>query len=263
MTQIGLLGDVHGNHAWIKFAARQFHTLGITTVIQVGDLGVSSDRGESNRWDRTDRYLRTYGITLLVAPGNHENYDYIEAMHQREDGWFQYRSNILLAPRGLRTEMRGRTFVWLGGAGSVDRTRREEDRMSGARRSWWPQEAITRDDVATTVAGGHANIMISHDAPVGVPEIDDRLPATEHLWNSDDLEYAHACRERFTKAVAGVQPDLLVHGHYHFGVRGEWVHPETGHVTATVGLGMDGDDQHGLGVLETDSLVARRSPAVS
>ena len=36
----------------------------------------------------TDGYaLRLRGITMLVAPGNHDDYDYIDRMTPREDGW--------------------------------------------------------------------------------------------------------------------------------------------------------------------------------
>ena len=255
--RIGLLGDTHGNHAWIKFAARQFEELGITTVIQVGDLGVSANVREAHRWDRTNKYLRLRGITMLVAPGNHDDYDYIDRMTPREDGWLQYRSQILLAPRGLRTEMGGRSFVWLGGAGSVDRTLREQWRREGnGQRYWWPQEAVTDQDVANTVAGGHADVMVAHDAPFGVPEIDVRLVRTKHRWDTEDLQYAHACRETFTRAVAGVQPELLLHGHYHFAVRGRWQHPDTSHETRVFGLSMDWDLGYGLGVLATETISA-------
>lgn len=45
----------------------------------------------------------------------------IEALEPRDDGWLPFRPNMLIVPRGYRTEMGGHSFVWLGGAASVDR----------------------------------------------------------------------------------------------------------------------------------------------
>lgn len=115
---------------------------------------------------------------------------------------------------------------------------------------------VTDEDVAATVAGGHADIMVAHDAPVGVPEIDQRLAGKAHRWDPEDLLYAGECREMFTLAVARVLPDLLIHGHYHFPVCGSWPHPGILGETRVIGLGTHGDFNHALGVLRAGSLRA-------
>lgn len=249
--RIGLLGDTHGNHPWIKYAVREFHARGITTVIQVGDLGVSRGVRESRRWDRTDRYLRAYGITMLVAPGNHEDYDLIDSLSPGHDGWLRFRSNILLAPRGLRTTMGGRSFVWLGGAGSVDRTLRLAwENNADAPRYWWPQEAITDDDVARAVAGGPAEVIVAHEAPTRVQTISSRLRGTGG-FSRDDIEYADQVRAKFMEAFIAVEPTLALHGHYHFTVN------ETvdygAFATHVFGLACDGQP-FSTGVLDLDTL---------
>ena len=249
--KIGLLGDTHGNHPWIKYAAREFHARDITTVIQVGDLGVSHNVRESRRWDRTDHYLRKHGITMLVAPGNHEDYDHIDSLSVGDDGWLHFRPNILLAPRGLRTTMGGRSFVWLGGAGSVDRTLRLEwENNADARRYWWPQEAITDADVARTAAGGHADVLVAHEAPKGVQTISSRLRGTGGV-SRDDIEYANQIRAKYMEAFVQVEPTLALHGHYHFAVN-ETV--DYGAFTTQVfGLASDGQP-YSTGELDLDTL---------
>jgi hypothetical protein len=250
--RVGLLGDTHGNHAWIKFAVREFHALGITTVIQVGDLGVSRGVRESRRWDRTDRYLRTYGITMLVAPGNHEDYDLIDSLSVGDDGWLHFRPNILLAPRGLRTTMGGHSFVWLGGAGSVDRTLRLEwENNAEAPRYWWPQEAITDADVARTVAGGHADVMVGHEAPARVQAIRLRLRGNTGGFRRDDIEYADRVRDKYMEAFMQVEPALALHGHYH--CPGNEDVDFGAFVTHVFGLACDGAP-YGIGELELDNL---------
>ena len=249
--RVGLLGDTHGNHAWIKFAVREFHALGITTVIQVGDLGVSHNARDLRRWDRTDHYLRKHGITMLVAPGNHEDYGHIDSLSAGDDGWLHFRPNILLAPRGLRTTMGGRSFVWLGGAGSVDRTLRlESENNAEARRHWWPQEAITDADVTRTAAGGHAEVIVAHEAPTRVQTISSRLRGTGG-FSRDDIEYANQIRAKYMEAFMAVEPALALHGHYHFAVN-ETV--DYGAFTTQVfGLACDGAP-YSIGELDLDTL---------
>ncbi len=251
---VGLLGDTHGNHTWIKFAARQFQTRGIATVIQVGDLGVDGSKRGLNDWAHTNKYLRLRDITFLVAPGNHEDYDHIDSLPVDPDGWQRLGSNVLLAPRGLRTELGGRTVVWLGGAGSVDRSYLQQVIARGGNGFWWPQEALTDADAASVVAGGHADVMVGHDAPEGVWAIESRLSRSAHHWDPEDLAYASDSRGLYTRAVAAVEPDLALHGHFHFPVDDTWTHPESGHVTHVFGLGKDWDYRSGLGTLDTDTL---------
>lgn len=216
--RIGLLGDTHGSHPWIKHAAREFHARDITTVVQVGDLGVSHNARELRHWDRTNHYLRKHDITMLVAPGNHEDYDHIDSLGVGDDGWLHFRSNILLAPRGLRTTIDGRSFVWLGGAGSVDRTLRLEwENNADAPRYWWPQEAITDADVAHTAAGGHADVIVAHEAPTRVQAIASRTRGTGG-FSRDDIEYTNQVRAKYMEAFMAVEPALALHGHYHFGI---------------------------------------------
>jgi hypothetical protein len=62
-------------------------------------------------------------------------------------------------PRGARFTVVGRSFVSLGGAPSID----FETRVPGG--DWWPTEMITYEDVAHVVAGGTADVMLTHDAP--------------------------------------------------------------------------------------------------
>lgn len=252
--RVAILGDTHANFSWIWEVIDCCEDLGLKTIIQVGDLGVTSNMREAERWNKVNRHLQLRGMQMLVAPGNHEDYDRIALTDTNVEGWQPFRSEILLASRGQRTSIGGRSFVWLGGAGSVDRTLRQEWHARDGKRYWWPGEAVTVNDIERAVAGGHADVFISHDAPTGIPDLDLRLRRSASQWNSDDLRYAEALRELFTKAVEGVSPDWLFHGHFHWGYRSYWKHPETGKETIVVGMGMDNDRHEGLGVLDLDEM---------
>ncbi|WP_062312765.1 metallophosphoesterase family protein [Demequina rhizosphaerae] len=249
--KVGLLGDTHGNEAWIRHALDEFAKAGLDTIIQVGDLGVWSGPFAGKMWNRIDELLASHSQTMFVAPGNHEDYDRIDRLKSRDDGWLRFRHRILLAPRGHRTELGGRTFVWLGGAGSVDRSWRRYLESRTGQKTWWHQEEITFADVDATAAGGHAEVMVAHDAPHGVPSIERQLAGNPHDFYRDDLHYAYQVRSRFTEAFEAVNPRLLLHGHYHFAVD-ELVEFD-GFRSHVFGLSLDGDPLS-LGVLDLDTL---------
>jgi|GEM_PF-1429304 len=261
--KIGLLGDMHGTEFWLNRAIDEFASGGFDTIIQVGDLGVWPGNVAAAKWDRVNKRLRLAGITMLCAPGNHEDYDQIDALEPRDDGWLPFRKHILLAPRGHRTEMGGRTFVWLGGAGSVDRTQRtqadstftrhhENSGSSQQRKTWWEQEAITDEDVALTAAGGHADVMVGHEAPGRVQTIASRLRGNPGGFYRHDIDYADRVRDKYMEAFIVVEPTLALHGHYHFAVN-EDVDYGT-FVTHVFGLANDGQP-YSTGVLDLDTLI--------
>ena len=212
--EIAIIGDVHGNGDWlIRHVLPEFADRGIKTLIQLGDFGLyPMDRGFQKM---TNWALEKFGQTIYVAPGNHENYDYISEIPVSSDGWQHARSNILLAPRGHRAEFGGRSFVFLGGAPSVDRWYRTVVLDRGGP-YWWADEAITQEDVDKTVAGGHADVMVAHDAPLNVPGIEAGIAGNPFGFKESDLKYADEGRVMMEQAFQGVSPDLFLNGHYHF-----------------------------------------------
>lgn len=243
--KIGILGDTHEQTRWCKFAFNKFHREGITTILQLGDFGIyRNGQGDSPFLDVSNKHLKEYGQTLYVTPGNHEDYDYINEIPVSEDGWQHLRSNILLAPRGHRWEWEGRSFVSLGGAPSVDRHFRLNSGFKD--KAWWGEEFLTREDVDKTVAGGHADVMVAHDAPFA-PSIDARIAGNPHGFHPDDIDYAYEGRLLMDEAFRGVQPNVFLHGHYHFVVN------EMVNGTHVCGFGCNGQD-FSLGHLDTDTL---------
>jgi hypothetical protein len=220
--RIGLLGDTHGNKVWTRFSLWKFHKEGITTILQVGDFGIYQDKRSLEFLKLANTLAAEYGQTIYVVPGNHEDWRYINKTIEEstlDSGWAQLRSNILLAPRGHRWEWDGVTFVGLGGAPSVDRgwRMRADAQHPGAKNPLWdPNEAITLEDVYNTVQGGHAEVMVAHDAPANVTSINRRIASNPHGFERADLLYAADGRELMTQAYRGVYPLTFIHGHYHF-----------------------------------------------
>lgn len=213
MQRIGIAGDWHGNTGWAMGALRAFHDAGISTVLHVGDFGVWPSQSAEVYIRKVQKTAQQYGITLRVAPGNHEDYVRIAAVPVADDGWQHYRPNILLAPRGHRWVFNNKEFVFLGGANSINR----EDLKNGI--NWWAEEQISLGDVYRTVNGGPADYMVTHECPTGVNPL--RHGVSDSGWSYSGLQYARQSSDMMRQAVDGVKPRVLFHGHYH------WFHDTT------------------------------------
>jgi hypothetical protein len=214
-NRIGLLGDTHGNANVVLNALKRFFVEDVTDIVQVGDFGFWPGKHGATFLTYVNNLLAKNGQTIYVVPGNHEDYTYLRTLNVREDGWAEAKSHILVAPRGHRWEWEGRTFVALGGAPSVDRAYRLRMMRTQGQPVWWKEEAITREDMDKTMEGGYADIMIAHDAPYGVRQIENYIAGNPNGFEEEDLAYALQGRQDMAEVVDVVRPILFFHGHYH------------------------------------------------
>jgi hypothetical protein len=114
-------------------------------------------------------------------------------------------------PRPARLTIGARTVLSLGGAASVDRRKRTEGR------DWWPDEAITDEHVAAAIAGGPADVMLTHESPANTPvrAVRDMLRTNPHRFPAEALEESAQSRARVSEVWDAVRPQLLLHGHMH------------------------------------------------
>lgn len=221
---IGLVGDLEGEERAAVECLRSLGERGVQVAYQLGDLrfGMGSD---------PDGYLGTveaacaeYGIQLACIPGNHENWARLDALWadprgQLADGTLaplRLSGHVTMLPRGHRWEIGGRTFLALGGAPSINRHLLAEDV------DWWPSEVLLDEHVDAAIRGGHAEVMLTHDGPASpycVPPVEDILRRNVREnpmgWPASSLAYADEGMARLTRAVLGVRPRLLAHGHFH------------------------------------------------
>ena len=257
MARLGLLGDTHTNREWLKYAIDKFSRENCSIVLQLGDFGLWP--GADDFWKTAQADLGARGMTLLVTPGNHDDYDHIETLEAQEDGWLFLTDNIKIAPRGLRFEIDGCSFVSVSGAPSVDRDARLSNMERGAQKQWWKQEAVTDADVEAVVADGYADVLLAHDAPAGVATIEKMIGHNPLGRKPEDLIYASKGRDRMTTIMKGVKPLLWFHGHYHFPVD-EYVEnadrpafsPDEPSLTRVMGLSRD-KANFSLGSLDTET----------
>jgi hypothetical protein len=223
---VGFAGDWHGTTPWALQRLQAFAAEGVTHIYHVGDFGLWPGVDGETFLRKVNKAATEHGQTLFVVPGNHENYDQIARMTADADGWLvlDLYPALKFAPRGhvwLDGEVR---FAALGGAGSVDRNIRVEGK------TWWPEEAITCENVDTLVSNVTAHgwdrvdVLLTHDAPAGVHRPGGQLPA----WFTPEV--AHDCwsqRALLRNAVDLVTPRALVHGHWH-----RWFEDEIDGVTS-------------------------------
>lgn len=258
---IGFLGDLHGNTAAAQFMLWAMRKMKVSSIIQVGDFGIYTDNNGRKFTDKVSRTLVENDQTLIVVPGNHENYRVINEIledvtpNNRTD-YGHFKPRIWIAPRGMRTSFDGMSFLFFGGAPSVDRSWRQAwdaDKPNAANKNWYAEEALTPEDVRYASEGGYADVMVCHDAPHGVPTIDRAISGNPHGFQQVDLIYAEAGRNLMTEAFRAVAPKFFFHGHYHVPVYEEVQRPgaEWGDVTEILGLDCEFKN-YSMAILDTE-----------
>jgi hypothetical protein len=256
---LGLIGDAEGEREAVLDCLSRLGQRGdMAVACQLGDLRFGYGSDPEGYLDAIETQCAEYEIELLCITGNHENWALLDAMWadptwQNEDGTYRpiaVRPHVKMLPRAFRWELGGRSLVALGGAPSVNRDLLTE----GV--DWWPTEVLREEHVQATIAGGHADVMLTHDSP-GQPyctaPVAEIMASNPMGWPDEILAYADEGIERVTRAVLGVQPRFLAHGHFH--VEGEAAVrlPGAEHTTTIWSLAAR-DDAGNLRVLDLDTL---------
>ena len=256
---IALIGDLEGDLDWTVTRLRALGERGdVEVACQLGDLRFGMGPRHEEHLAAIESVCAEHELELLCVNGNHENWARLDRLWaqprwQAADGRLEpieVTDHVTLLPRGHRWEMGGRTFVALGGAPSVNRDLLTEGI------DWWPSEVIREEHVEATVAAGHAEVMLTHDSP-GPPyctaPVADTIRDNPWGWPDSILAYAQDGIEKLTRAVVGVAPLLLAHGHFH--VAGETTVrlPGSAHETTIWSLAANQDPDN-VRLLDLDTL---------
>lgn len=244
---IGLVGDLEGDRDWAVGVLRTLGRRGdVEVVCQLGDLRFGMGDDPDGYLGALESVCAELGLRLLCVNGNHENWARLDQMWAEPSGRgpdgrlrpLDVSDHVTLLPRGHRWEMGGRSFVALGGAPSVNRLLLTE----GV--DWWPSEVIRDEDVDATIALGRADVMLTHDSPrppYCTKPVADLIENNPWGWPDSILAEADEGMAKVTRAVCGVTPLLLAHGHFH--VAGETTVrlPDAAHDTTIWSLGANQD----------------------
>lgn len=239
-----LAGDWHGNHSWvlnyaIPEADRLLTEAGETRkiIIQLGDFGFRLAPGEpGSAWTyQISLALDRRGMELWWIDGNHEFWPEILQLVDADGNgnWdspgIRIMPSVQYLPRGTRWTWHGKTWLAVGGAVSVDKLLRSE----GV--SWWPEEEIAPVHADAIIAGGHADVLLSHDVPAcWFPP---HLPPPQDVWRPV-LPQARAHSRLLERIARGTGVSRNFHGHYH--IARDDFYPEA-RVTGLLEDGFDGN----------------------
>ncbi len=205
--RVAVCGDWHGNIGWLQTLARVLPVLapGVTTILQLGDWWMDPAV--------TDEIFAGTGIDrIYVTLGNHEPWSEVTPLFAANpDAAVRVSEVTWLLPRPARLTIGGRSVLSLGGAASVDRLWR----IDGA--GWWQQEAITDAQVASAIAGGPADLMLTHESPARTPvkAVREVLRTNPMGFPDETLAESAQSRERVRQVWDAARPELLMHGHMH------------------------------------------------
>lgn len=193
--RVMLVGDTHGNAGFWKTVFLFAQNENADLIIQLGDFGVWPGLKGHEYLDRIQAWSEESGIPVWVVPGNHDDWDQIEAL---KDEWI--RPNIRILGKVNSFYLEGINVLTVGGAVSIDRMYRKEGL------SWWPQETLTNADVDAAVEVGKVDIVLSHDTTNAMP-----------VWDGFVKDDPASNQNRTGMGVIedSARPDLWFHGHYH------------------------------------------------
>lgn len=259
---VGLVGDLEGDERAAVECLRILGENGVRTAYQLGDLRFGMGADPDGYLGAIEAVCAEYGLWLGCITGNHENWALLDTLWaeptgRRADGTaapLSLSDHVTMLPRGHRWELGGRTFVALGSAPSINRHLLTE----GV--DWWPSEALLEEHVEVATRGGHAHVMLTHDSPASpycVPEVEAILRRNVRDnpmgWPAESLAYADEGITRLTRAVLGVRPHLLAHGHFHVAGEDRVRLPGAGHDTTVWSLAARHDPGN-VRLLDLDTL---------
>jgi predicted phosphodiesterase len=225
------VGDTHGSFWAMKRAFELAEEADADLIISVGDFGFWP-KDSSGFCSRLRKLVKKTGRGLWVVDGNH---DFPGNGDRNDCGYLAWSTDdpklgtFCRLNRGARFTFDGHTFAVLGGAVSIDRKRR----LLGS--SYWIEEMVNDADVEAVVAGGPADVFITHDSIQIPPGFMPGRWADIHLDHDIRIQ-----RERMTTAFEAVDPRLHIHGHWHHRYVSHAPSPSGSHETRTLGLAHDG-----------------------
>lgn len=150
-------GDIHGDIDVIPNFLKK-NGLKECAVFQVGDFGIGfeNEHNEYRRMVHLNKRMSIYNSDLFVIRGNHDNPKYF-------DGGFNM-SNLFLLKDYSIVNINGVNILGIGGAISVDRTKRKGYYDTKKNHDYWVDEPLSlHEDKLKTLSG--VDIVITHSAP--------------------------------------------------------------------------------------------------
>jgi len=209
-----ILGDVHGDRAFLDLAIEAAMKAECGAVFQLGDFGywpnhrlfrddengiVMIKKGDTviGMVEELPHVIDDYDFPVYFVDGNHE---YHPGLQKYEEWVTEIRKNLFYIKRGALLEVGKRNVLCLGGAYSMDRLSRVKNE------SWFPEEVVSNADVEASMnIDKTIHVVMTHDCPFLLQDISSNSIHTEGMANRAQLD-ALLGRHR---------PRWWFFGHYH------------------------------------------------
>lgn len=202
--QLLFLGDIHGQFESI---AQKIEKLGIENayIIQVGDTGFGflDPKKEAQKTKILNNVLVSQDIEMFMMRGNHCDPSFFKIINHPYG-----HSNITLLPDYSELNINGLNILLIGGAISIDRIYRVEDK------SWWRGEPFLFDE---NFNYGKYDIIATHTRPtesgiyLSKKGISAFLDKDKDL--SADIDKENAEMSKLYNSI--LPPKFWVFGHFH------------------------------------------------
>lgn len=194
-TNIIVVGDVHGEWASLNTLINKKCP---SMVISCGDFGYWP-RFAAHAEEKHDfRFnVRNNGTPVYFCDGNHEDH---ESLRKLETSSIPGMENVFYQKRGSTfTLPDGRTVLFMGGAGSIDK----ESRLRGI--DWFPEELITMGDIYN-LPDLKVDIVISHTCPAEL---------LDTMLEEDPRKVDDPSNAALSHVLEKYSPSLWYFGHWH------------------------------------------------
>lgn len=201
-SRVFICGDTHSNWDMLNKKTQEIFDRNPEKVdlIVAGDFGYwpNIEEASLSKIQLYDKRLR-----IFFCPGNHENWwalKELEKDHFNEP--IRVHTNIFYCPFGTTRNFNGRTFLFCGGADSIDKN----SRMLGV--DWFPEEIIRESDMEM-LPDKRVQVIISHTCPSSVYYALSKYLPNPNLWSNDpSTKYLSIIFRQY-------QPKRWFFGHWH------------------------------------------------
>lgn len=213
-----ITADPHGDIRELVWKIIEQHKLSHVDLLVCGDFGVGFGRpGSFNHlYNRIEKKLEKYDLTIYTIRGNHDNPEYFDGKHNFD--------RLKFLEDYKTVEINGLKILPIGGAVSKDQAERiswnaKMEKYGSSKRCWWPDEKVKElDEEEFKLLPTKVDLIISHSAPISFLPVYSRTEDISlEVWNDIVKE-----RNYLEKIKDNIWFKYWFFGHYHKSVSGSF-----------------------------------------